>query len=153
MKKASKLFGLLMMAMAITFVSCDKDDDKDTTTPPEITEFKAGSHDHSTNQIPRGGEIIVDFKVRSLNDGRLEAYHIEIHDHPESGNSEDEYLLIDEFFDNDPTFKGTRNATVHKHIAVPMEAPLGEYHVEVFVIDEFGNTSEVETHIYIVAEE
>ena len=138
------------MAMAITFISCNKDDDKDTTTPPEITDFKAGSHDHSTNEIPRGGEVIVDFKVFSRNDGRLEAYHIEIHDHPESGDPADEYLLIDEFFDNDPTYKGTRNATVHKHIPVPHDAPLGEYHVEVFVVDEFGNTAEVEGYIFVV---
>ncbi len=153
MHKLAKNFGFALMAMAITFVSCDKDDDKDTTTPPEIYEFSAGSHDHSTNIIPRGGEVIVDFKVRSLNDGRLEAYHIEIHDHPESGNPADEYLLIDEFFENEPTFKGTRNATVHKHIAVPMDAPLGEYHVEVFVIDEFGNTTDMETLFFVTEEE
>mgnify|MGYP001072838153 CR=1 FL=1 len=138
-----------MMAMAISFVSCTKDE-PDTTTPPEIYEFSAGLHDHTSNQVLRGGEVIVDFKVRSLNDGRLEAYHIEIHDHPESGNPSDEYLLMDELFDNVPTFRGTRNATVHKHIPIPADAPLGEYHVEVVVIDEFGNTSEVDTIIYVV---
>lgn len=138
------------MSMAVTFISCSKDDDKDTTTPPEIYEFAAGSHDHSTNTIARGGEVIVDFKARSKNDGRLQSYHIEIHDHPESGNPADEYKLIDDLFDNDPTFNGTRNATVHKHIAVPIDAPLGEYHVEVLVIDEFGNTAEVDAHIYVV---
>lgn len=150
MNKVSKFSVFLLMALAITFVACDKDDDKDTKTPPDIYEFSAGLHDHSSNEVQRGGEVIVDFKVRSRNDGRLEAYHIEIHDHPESGNPADEYLLIDELFDNDPTFKGTRNATVHKHIAIPQDAPLGEYHVEVFVVDEYGNTAEAETHIYVV---
>lgn len=148
MFKSTKIFGLLLMALAIAFVSCS--DDEDTTTPPEITDFSAGSHDHSTNEIKRGGEVIVDFKARSMNDGRLHAYHIEIHDHPASGNPADEFKLIDELFDNNPTFKGTRNASVHKHIAVPADAPLGEYHVEVVVIDEFGNSSEVDTLIFII---
>ena len=148
MFKTTKIFGLILMALAIAFASCS--DDENTTTPPEIYEFSAGSHDHSTNEIQRGGEVIVDFKTRSLNDGRLHAYHIEIHDHPASGNSDDEFILIDELFDNNPTFRGTRNASVHKHIAVPVDAPLGEYHVEVVVIDEFGNSSEVDTLIFIV---
>ncbi len=150
MFNVTKFTRLFLMALTITFVSCDKDDDQDTTTPPEIYELAAGSHDQSTNEIEKGGEVVVDFKVRSLNDGLLQAYNIEIHNHPESGNPEDEYLLIDDFFDNDPTFKGTRNATVHKHIAIPGDAPLGEYHVEVVVIDEFGNTAEEESLVFVV---
>lgn len=159
MKKEFLKFFVIPVALAVLLsailVSCDKDDDKDTTTPPEITDFHAGTHDQDSKTIVKkpGAEVIVDFKARSLNDGRLEAYHIEIHDHPESGNPADEYLIIDELFDNDPTFKGTRNSSVHKHIAIPEDASLGEYHVEVVVFDEYGNTTEVDTHIYLVEEE
>lgn len=151
----SKLKSLLfLLALAVIVSSCKKEEDeKDETTPPEITELKAGNHDHTSHTIEKkpGAEIIVDFTARSNNDGRLEKYHIEIHDHPESGLSADEYLIIDDLFDNDITFKGTRNASVHKHIAIPDDAPLGEYHVEVTVWDEFGNTTDADTHIYIVA--
>ncbi len=154
------LFAFVMPAisvalLSIVLVSCDKDDDLDTSTPPEIYDLRAGTHDHSSNVVvvTPGAEIIVDFKARSLNDGRLEAYHIEIHDHPESGDPADEFLIIDDFFDNDPTFRGTRNASVHKHISIPKDAPLGEYHVEVVVFDEFGNTTYADTLVYLVEEE
>ncbi len=149
-----KPIGSLSIILLISFViaSCEKDD-TDTTTPPEIYDFFAGTHPPEVNDTivkKPGAEIIVDFSARSLNDGRLKAYHIEIHDHPESGDSADEFKIIDEFFDNKPTFKGLRNASVHKHIAIPGEAPLGEYHVEVVVIDEFGNSTMVDTLLYLV---
>ncbi len=149
-----KRIGLLSIALIFSFViaSCEKDD-TDNTTPPEIYDFFAGTHPPEVSdtivKIP-GAEIIVDFSARSLNDGRLEAYHIEIHDHPESGNPADEFIIIDNLFNNEPTFKGLRNASVHKHIAIPEEAPLGEYHVEVIVIDEFGNSTMVDKLLYLV---
>ncbi len=149
-----KNVGLIAIILFISFViaSCDKDD-TDISTPPEIYDFFAGTHPPEVNDtiVKRpGAEIIVDFSARSLNDGRLEAYHIEIQDHPESGDSADEFKIIDELFDNEPTFRGLRNASVHKHIAIPEEAPLGEYHVEVVVIDEFGNSTMVDTLLYLV---
>lgn len=149
MNKKLKLFAVLL-GLAVVVYSCDKEEEKDTSTPPEIYEFTAGTHDHSCDTVSLGGEIIVDFKARSMNDGRLEAYHIEIHDHPASGDPADEYLIIDELFDNDITFNGTKNATVHKHIAVPADAPTGEYHVEVIVFDEYGNTTDADTHVYVI---
>ncbi len=138
---------IFAVLISLSLASCE--DDKDTTTPPEISNFLAGTHppDVSDTIVKKpGAEIIVDFNAESKNDGTLEAYHIKIHDH-------DEYKIINELFDDEPTFKGLRNAHVHKHIAIPDEAPLGEYHVEVIVFDEFENTSEVDTHIYLVEEE
>ena len=149
-----KFFGVLTILLLISFVisSCDKEE-IDTTTPPEVYDFVAGTHPPNVSDTivkTPGAEIIVDFKARSMNDGRLDAYHIEIHDHPESGNPEDEYKIIDELFDNDAFFKGLRNASVHKHIGIPEEAPLGEYHVEVLVIDEYGNSTMVDTLLFLV---
>ncbi len=149
-------FGVLTTLLLLAFIisSCEKDE-TDTTTPPEVYDFVAGTHPPNVSDTivkTPNAEIIVDFSARSLNDGRLDAYHIEIHDHPESGNSEDEYKIIDELFDNEPTFKGLRNASVHKHIGIPDEAPLGEYHVEVLVIDEYGNSTMVDKLLYLVEE-
>ena len=149
-----KMIETLAMLLLVPFVmsSCEKDD-TDTTTPPEIYEFTAGTHPPNVNDTivhETGAEIILDFSARSVNDGRLDAYHIEIHDHPESGNPADEYKIIDERFDDDPNFKGLRNASVHKHLAIPGDAPLGEYHVEVIVIDEYGNSTMVDKLLYLV---
>ncbi len=151
MKQFLKIFSFLL-AGSFVFVSCEKDDE-DTTTAPEIYELVAGTHypDVSDTIVKRpGAELIVDFSARSLNDGRLASYHIEVHDHPESGNPADEYKLIDELFDNDPVFNGLRNASIHKHIHIPEEAPLGEYHVEIVVVDEFGNSTMADALVYLV---
>ncbi len=151
MKKFFNLVAILV-AVPLLFVSCEKDKE-DRTTPPEIYEFSAGTHYPDVSNIivkTPGAEIIVDFSARSLNDGRLAAYHIEIHDHPASGDPADEFLIIDELFDSNPVFNGLRNASIHKHVAVPEEAPLGEYHVEVVVIDEFGNSTMEEAIIFLV---
>jgi hypothetical protein len=149
MNQTFRILSLLLVA-SLALISCEKED---TTTPPEIYDFMAGTHypDVSNIIVKRpGAEIIVDFSARSMNDGRLAAYYIEIHDHPESGLDEDEYLIIEELFDNNPVFKGLRNASIHKHIPIPANAPLGEYHVEVVVIDEFGNSTTVDTLVYLV---
>jgi hypothetical protein len=149
MNQTLRILSLLLVG-SFVFLSCEKED---TTTPPEIFDFVAGTHyPEISNTVVKspGAEIIVDFGARSMNDGRLTAYHIEIHDHPESGLSEHEYLMIEELFDNNPVFNGLRNASIHKHIAIPADAPLGEYHVEVVVIDEFGNATAVDTLVYLV---
>ncbi len=153
MKYSLKIFSMLMLA-TVLLVSCSKDEDPDTKTPPAITSFKAGNHDHHGNTIVNGpgAEVIVDFTAETRNDGRLSSYHIEIHDHPESGNPDDEYIIIDQHFEDDPKFQGTRNASIHKHIAIPADAPLGEYHVELIVFDEFGNTTMEDAHFYLVEE-
>ncbi len=145
----------VLCILGVFMVSCEKEEELDKTTPPEIYELKAGNHDHTSTTIVKtaGAEIILDFSARTKNDGRLEKYHIEIHDHPESGLSADEYLIIDDLFEDDIRFKGTRNASVHMHIPIPEDAPLGEYHVEVTVWDEFGNTADADKLIYIVAPE
>ncbi len=136
----SYLLFLSMLALVV-FSACEKEDQD---TPPEISKLEALNHDNETNVIERGGTIMVNFDARSRNDGRLDRYHIEIHDHPESGNPADEYKLIDDTFEDNPTFKGLRNASIHHHVSVPMDANLGEYHVVVVVIDEFGNSTDTE---------
>jgi hypothetical protein len=80
-------------------------------------------------------------------------YHIEIHDHPESGLVEDEYRIIDASFKDEAIFKGLREAHVHEHVTVPDNANLGEYHVVIVVVDEAGNSVDTENgdaHIEVV---
>jgi len=149
MKNVSAFFCLLFVVFAT--LSCTKED-KDT--PPEISELVAKNHDNPSNVIARGGTIAVNFKAKTKNDGRLDRYHIEIHDHPESGDPEDEYRIIDETFEDVSTFKGLRNASVHQHVSVPLDANLGPYHVVVVVIDEFGNSADTEEwDVEIIIEE
>lgn len=154
MKNLFKL-SIALFLTATILVSCDDDDNNDNEETRElsITDITATNHDNGSIEVPRGGEIALDFTAIASDDARLDYYHIELHDHPESGLIDDEYRIIDETFRDLSTFKGLRNANVHQHIAVPQEANLGEYHVVIVVVDEDGNSVDTEdgdTHIIVV---
>jgi hypothetical protein len=134
-----KTAGLMTLALILACVSCGK-----KKAAPEITNLTALNHDDNTTIIPRGGIISVNFEAESMSKDKLDYYHIEIHDHPASGLVADEYKIIDESFKNKPTFKGLKNANVHEHVTVPMDANLGKYHVVITVVDEYGNSADTE---------
>ncbi len=140
-----KTFGILTLVMIVACVSCGKKE-----AAPEIKNLTAVNHDDNTTIIPRGGTISVNFEAESMSKDKLDYYHIEIHDHPASGLLEDEYKIIDDSFENEATFKGLKNANVHEHIVVPMDANLGKYHVVITVVDEYGNSADTEdVHVEI----
>lgn len=146
MKKVFFL-GIIAFLMSQLFVSCTKD------TKPEITNIEVTNHDDGTKIVKRGGTISVEFEALARGDGRLDYYHIEIHDHPASGKIEDEYRIINDSFKEMATFKGLKNAHVHQHVAVPPNANLGSYHIVITVVDEAGNSSDTENgdeHIEII---
>jgi hypothetical protein len=143
MKNLSRFFfaGAIILFL---FSSCQQDE-------LTISNLTAGNHDGGI-EVPIGGTISVDFEAIA-GEARLDFYHIEIHDHPESGLVDDEYRIIDADFRDVSTFKGLRNAHVHEHIVVPQDAHLGEYHVVVVVVDEDGNSVDTEdgdAHIIVV---
>jgi len=141
----TRLFKLTMALFLIgsLLVSCSEDEEPEPKVL-SITNIVAKNHDGDSNEVPRGGTIMLNFTATAGDDARLDYYHIELHDHPESGLIEDEYRIIDETFSDEPTFKGLRNADVHQHIPVPDTANLGEYHVVIVVVDEDGNSVDTE---------
>jgi len=144
-KNLLKTFGLLSIMVIVSCTSCGK-----KTAIPEISNLTAVNHDDNTTIIARGGTISVNFEAVTKSKDKLDYYHIEIHDHPASGFLEDEYKIIDEPFKNKATFKGLKNANVHEHITVPVNANLGKYHVVVTVVDEYGNSADTEdVHVEI----
>ena len=142
----SKLFKLsiALLLTATLFASCDNDDDTNAPQELSITNIVAKNHDSDGNEVLRGGTIELNFTATAGDGARLDYYHLELHDHPESGKIEDEYRIIDQTFRDKSTFKGLRNANVHEHIAVPDTANLGEYHVVIVVVDEAGNSVDTE---------
>lgn len=139
-----------MVLVATVFASCDKDEEKKEL---KITDVVAKNHDDEGVEVKRGDVISINFTATAGDDARLDYYHIEIHNHPESGLVDDEYRIIDETFKNDDNFKGLREAGVHEHVTVPDEANLGEYHVVIVVVDEDGDSVDTEdgdAHIIVV---
>ncbi len=146
----SRFFYLLLLSLIILVLACN---DEETDLTPEITDVEAINHSTGSDTIARGEQVAVDFDAYSRSDARLDYYHIEIHDHPESGLVTDEYKIIDSSFTEVATFSGLKNSHVHQHITVPDTANLGSYHVVVVVVDQDGysaDTEELETHIVIV---
>lgn len=135
------LFKISMIAMlaGATLIACEEE-----KTELSIKNLVAENHDNGSKQIPRGGEILIEFDAIAGDEAKLDRYHIELHDHPASGLVADEYRIIDSTFANVATFKGLKNAHVHQHIDVPMDANLGDYHVVIVVIDEAGNSVDTE---------
>lgn len=147
MKNVFKILTTILL-VAFVFVACDEEDKIELG----ISDVVAENHDGG-DEIALGGTISVNFTATASEDARLDFYHIEIHDHPESGLVTDEYKIIDDDFKDKSTFKGLRNANVHEHVAVPDTANLGSYHVVVVVVDEDGysvDTEALETHVTIV---
>lgn len=146
MKNSRRIIGIFLFSTML-FLACEKEEEKKLT----ISNVVAENHDGGT-EIALNGTISVNFAA-TAGDARLDFYHIEIHDHPTSGEVDDEYKIIDDDFKNKSTFKGLRNANVHEHIVVPDTANLGSYHVVIVVVDEDGysvDTEALETHVTIV---
>ena len=99
-----------------------------------------GVHDVSK----ASGSFKISFNV-SVETGTLASYSIEVHSEPESGNEEDEFKLIDDEFTGD--FVGLTSASVSQTVAIDTDAPLGEYHVEITIIDSETNEKVVSAHI------
>lgn len=145
--KKIKWILLTCMAVVLILTSCQKDEEK----TPDIMNMSVGDHDGTTTEIALGGVAVVEFDAVSNSGERLAYYHIEMHDHPESGLIEDEYRIIDEDFEED--FVGLMNAHVHHHVTIPVDAKLGEYHVVVTVVDESGYSADTENddfHIQVI---
>ncbi|NBC84132.1 MAG: DUF4625 domain-containing protein [Bacteroidetes bacterium] len=148
MKKQLKIISSLMLAL-LMLNACEKEEDES----PVITEVVAKNHDNESKEISLGGTIMVNFTAEARGDARLDYYHIEIHDHPASGNVEDEYKIIDDDFKNESEFKGLKKTPVHKHVDVPETANLGKYHVVIIVVDDKGyatDTEALKTEIEII---
>lgn len=138
---------MAMLMAGLLLVSCEEEGSE-----LSISDVVAENHDGGV-EVPRGGMVSINFTATAGDDARLDFYHIEIHDHPESGLVEDEYRIIDESFRDKSTFKGLRNASVHEHVAVADTANLGEYHVVIVVVDEDGysvDTEDGDAHIIVI---
>ena len=134
---------LLIFSAIIVFVACNDDDD----VKPVISNLEVGHDD--TLHVGEG--VHIEFEV--LDNERLDYYRIMIHE-----EGEHKAVIVDEVeWDFDSTFteiSGLRNYTVHhdNEVVVPEGTHLGEYHFELIVVDEAGNTAELEREVVVALE-
>ena len=84
---------------------------------PHISNFKLyNKKDESSKDFVVGETVVIEFTATADGEKTLASYHLEIHDHPESGKLEDEIKVIDETFTAD--FEGLKTATVKKEVVI-----------------------------------
>ncbi|EWH12618.1 protein containing PKD domain-containing protein [Cellulophaga geojensis KL-A] len=125
--------------------SCSSDDDSNSLNAPIITDFEYGEGgDHSTEQyVYKGSDIHLEAKINA--EATVKSISISIHAHDlEIGEDEVDWDFEKVFTDEKYL---AINPTFHEHIDVPANIPAGEYHIELVVTDEEGNSTEIEGHI------
>jgi len=135
--------------LGLGLYSCSNDDDNGPVThAPVISNFEYGEgSEHSEDQFAyKGSDIHMEADIYAEN--VISSITVEIHAH-DLTPGEDE---VD--WDFEQTFTEANyqviNATFHEHIDVPSNIPAGEYHIVLTVVDELGNSTEVEGHIDIL---
>lgn len=125
----------LVSVMALSFNSCDKEEQ--TVSKPKITLTEVG-HDNSKHAHP-GHDLHLEAEI--VAEGVIKSINVEIHQEDGSFEIEKSYV--------EGKYIGVKNVEFHEHIDIPANAPLGEYHLHLTVTDNEGQQSMAETQIDI----
>lgn len=129
--------------------SCSSDDDGSSAlNAPVISNFEYGEgDDHSTEQFAyKGSDIHLEAEISA--EAVVSSITLEIHAH-DLAPGDDEVDWEFEKVYTDSKYLAI-NPTFHEHVDVPTNIPAGEYHIELVVTDELGNSTEVEGHVQIL---
>ncbi|WP_308992498.1 DUF4625 domain-containing protein [Mariniflexile litorale] len=146
-RKPNFKFLAIIAFLGLFLQSCSEDDDP-ILKAPTISNFEYGEGSaHSTEQVAyKGSDIHLEAEINA--EASVKSITLSIHAHDltiadgevawdfEQVFTDSKYLVI--------------NPTFHEHIDVPANIPAGEYHIELTVTDELGNSTEVEGHIHIL---
>jgi hypothetical protein len=137
----------------VTFSSCDKDDDGDTTKPIiNLIEPEEG------DVLRIGDQHGVHFDIELSDDVMLKSYKVDIHPNFDehvhsttlkSASSE----TVDFTFNKSWDISGQKNADIHHHeIKIPANATPGNYHLMVYCTDAAGNEAHLARNIVLSTE-
>ncbi|WP_289039604.1 DUF4625 domain-containing protein [uncultured Zobellia sp.] len=141
---------LAIVASAGLFLqSCSSDDNGDVElNAPEISNFEYGEGStHSTDPVAyKGSDIHLEAEITA--EATVSSITLSIHsDDVTAGEGEVDWEFEQVYTDASYL---VINPTFHEHVDVPSDIPSGEYHIELLVTDELGNSTEVEGHIEIL---
>ena len=148
--KSNFKFLALIAFFGILLNSCSSDDDASSPSlnAPEITNFEYGEGSvHSTDQVAfKGSDIHLEAEINAEAVVSSITLSIHAHDLP-LADGEVEWDFFQEYSGSNYQ---VINPTFHEHVDVPTNIPSGEYHIELTVIDELGNSTEIEGHLEIL---
>ncbi|MBK9291883.1 MAG: DUF4625 domain-containing protein [Bacteroidetes bacterium] len=135
--------GIVVIILALfTFTACNKDDQK-----PSIKNLEIG-YDNS-GQVVAGEELHLEAEI--LAPEKIERVELEIH--KEGGHKSLRLVFgagewhLEKVYDK---FKGLKDTDFHEHVDVPADAPAGDYHLHLSVIDQKGNKAEAEGELRVL---
>ncbi len=138
-KTINKAMGMIALAIiaSATFTACEKDEETKSAANPVISEFELGLN--NTNTAYRGTDLHIEATI--VAEGKIEKVIVDIH--PEGDAT---WSFTKTYTDG---FQGLKNTLFHKHIDIPAEADTGDYHFHFSVVDQAGNSTEIERDLEI----
>lgn len=138
----------LAAILSITFISCDKNEN------PTITIHELGYE--NTKTVVAGNDLHIDAEI--LAPQKIASIQIIIHSEDEQQHSPAQKtpsaLKIEAVWAVDSIYTkgyaGVKNADFHEHIAVPLSAAPGHYHLHIKVTDMAGNQTTKEDEIEVL---
>ncbi len=133
MKKGVLVVWIASLMLVTGFYGCSKDPAK-----PVITDFEIGKD--NIHIVEQGDDLHIEARIEA--EGKIDVVIVEIH-----------FEGTGEGWELDKTyteFKGLKNAHFHKHVDVPADAALGEYHLHFKVRDQEGNEVKVEGEFEVI---
>ncbi|MDO7136557.1 DUF4625 domain-containing protein [Algibacter lectus] len=134
------IFGLLLN-------SCSSDD-TETLDAPVISSFEYGEGStHSTDLVAyKGSDIHLEAVISA--EAVVSGITLSIHAHDLTPGEDEVDWDFEQVF-TDANYL-VINPTFHEHVDIPNNIPVGEYHVELTVVDTQGNSTEIEGDLQIL---
>lgn len=133
--KTKQLFVAIMLLFTATFTACEKDKDE-LISKPVISNLEVGASNSKIGYV--GADLHLEADVEAA--GKIKTIEVEIH--KESGSGWEFKKVYEEF-------SGSLNANFHKHVDIPADVQIGDYHLHLKVIDMEGNETQVESELEI----
>ena len=139
---------ILIAFSGLFLQSCSSDDDAITYNAPTISNFEYGEGSiHSTDQVAfKGSDIHVEAHIEA--EAKISSILLSIHSHDLTPGDGEENWGFEKLYTDSEYL--VLNPTFHEHVDVPLNIPAGEYHIELLVTDELGNSTEMDGHLQIL---
>ena len=124
---------LAIITLAVAFASCQKKHSAPTIILTEV------GHENS-KKAEQGDDMHLEADI--LAEGLIKSIYVGIHQ--ESGSYEIGMSYTT------GKYIGVKNTEFHEHIDIPADAPLGDYHLHLTVMDYEGQTATVEAHVEVI---
>lgn len=145
-KKMKRIFNVLLAVIGsgVMMISCDKDDDTDTTAPV----INSATIDGKEEGIEANVGNAMTFEVKVSDNEALGQLKLDVHD-AFDGHSHDKSSGINWANVAIIDLSGTEQ-TVSHDMEIPTNATAGPYHAEILVIDAEGNEGEFVERVIII---